>query len=238
MRTTTQTPTEFTTSLKRTTISKQERAQDRQKIQAYVDRIYHLAGNNAPSRSATTAASTRWKRTRSAALDRIEAETSSTDEYASIVSDILEELRERFNNVDVGNYDRTTTSWPRLSRYETTDRKAFFGAHAVIRRHHREALGTPPHPACEWHPGRRAFPARMEHDRPAINNWDMGCVKNTYVYQERVKLQFRLEMINAFNRIWLGGWLQRSPTRLRYHQNQSKEVFLAARAQQLHSCRV
>jgi hypothetical protein len=40
---------------------------------------------------------------------------------------------------------------------------------------------------------------------PAINNWDMGFLKNTTVYRERVKLQFRAEMINAFNRVWFGG---------------------------------
>jgi len=40
---------------------------------------------------------------------------------------------------------------------------------------------------------------------PATNNWDMGFIKNTFVYRERVKLQFRLEMINAFNRVWFGG---------------------------------
>jgi len=40
---------------------------------------------------------------------------------------------------------------------------------------------------------------------PAINNWDMAFLKNTMVYRERVKLQFRLEMINAFNRVWFGG---------------------------------
>lgn len=40
---------------------------------------------------------------------------------------------------------------------------------------------------------------------PAINNWDMGFIKNTYVYKERMKLQLRLEMINAFNRVWFGG---------------------------------
>ena len=40
---------------------------------------------------------------------------------------------------------------------------------------------------------------------PAINNWDMGFIKNTMVYKERFKLQFRCEMINAFNRVWFGG---------------------------------
>jgi hypothetical protein len=40
---------------------------------------------------------------------------------------------------------------------------------------------------------------------PAINNWDMSFIKNTMVYKERVRLQFRVEMINAFNRVWFGG---------------------------------
>jgi hypothetical protein len=39
---------------------------------------------------------------------------------------------------------------------------------------------------------------------PAMNNWDMGFIKNTQL-TERFKLQFRLEMINAFNRVWFGG---------------------------------
>jgi len=40
---------------------------------------------------------------------------------------------------------------------------------------------------------------------PPINNWDMAFLKNTMVYKERVKLQLRFEMINAFNRVWFGG---------------------------------
>ena len=46
---------------------------------------------------------------------------------------------------------------------------------------------------------------------PTINNWDMSFVKNTFVYAERVKLQIRCEMINAFNRVWFGG-LDTNPT--------------------------
>ena len=40
---------------------------------------------------------------------------------------------------------------------------------------------------------------------PAMNNWDMGFIKNTDVFRERVKAQLRVEMINAFNRVWFGG---------------------------------
>ncbi len=52
---------------------------------------------------------------------------------------------------------------------------------------------------------------------PAINNWDMAFIKNTAIYQERVKLQFRFEMINAFNRVWFGG-LNTSVTNPTYTQ--------------------
>jgi len=38
----------------------------------------------------------------------------------------------------------------------------------------------------------------------SINNWDMSFMKNTYLYKERVKLQFRCELINALNRVWFG----------------------------------
>lgn len=37
-----------------------------------------------------------------------------------------------------------------------------------------------------------------------INNCDMSFLKDTYVYRERIKMQFRFEMINAFNRTWFG----------------------------------
>lgn len=40
---------------------------------------------------------------------------------------------------------------------------------------------------------------------PAMNNWDIALIKNTFVYKERVKAQFRAEFVNAFNRVWFGG---------------------------------
>ena len=50
---------------------------------------------------------------RGSALDLIQAEAGATDEYAAIASDILEEIRERFNLVPYGRFERTTTAWPR-----------------------------------------------------------------------------------------------------------------------------
>ena len=65
---------------------------------------------------------------RGVALDFIQAEAETADEYPAIVSDILEELRERFKAITVGKFEKNTTGWPRLWRLETADRKDFFTA--------------------------------------------------------------------------------------------------------------
>jgi hypothetical protein len=65
---------------------------------------------------------------RSGALDLIQAETESTDDYAGIVSDVLEELRDRFCIVNMGRFEKTTTGWPRFWRFDTGDRKDFYAA--------------------------------------------------------------------------------------------------------------
>jgi hypothetical protein len=66
---------------------------------------------------------------------------------------------------------------------------------------------------------------------PNINNWDMSFVKNTAVYRERVRLQIRCELINAFNRVWFGG-LDTNPTSANYgrltgQQNSPRNIQLA-----------
>src|SRR2546428_10694479 len=107
----------------------QQRELDAQKIQAFVERIWNMTREQraADERQHGNLDDMEADQ-RSAALDRIEAECSSTDEYASIVSDILEELRERFNNINIGTFEKNTTSWPRLWSLETTDKKQFFNA--------------------------------------------------------------------------------------------------------------
>ncbi len=63
---------------------------------------------------------------------------------------------------------------------------------------------------------------------PAINNWDMAFLKNTNIFQERFKLQFRAEMLNAFNRVWFGGLntniLSPAYTQLTSQQNNPRNI--------------
>lgn len=63
---------------------------------------------------------------RSGALDLIQAEAEVSDEYAKIVSDVLEELRDRFSIVNIGRYEKSTTGWPKLWRLDTGNRREFF----------------------------------------------------------------------------------------------------------------
>ena len=51
---------------------------------------------------------------RNIALDWLQELAEDSDEYAALVSDILDDLRERFKNLTVGRLLKTTTGWPRL----------------------------------------------------------------------------------------------------------------------------
>jgi len=105
------------------------RENNHEKIEAVVGRIWALAREyRAKVENAHGNLDDMEADDRSCALDLIQAEAESTGDYIAIVSDILEELRERFNNVTVGRFEKNTTRWPRLWRLETSDRKEFFVA--------------------------------------------------------------------------------------------------------------
>ena len=102
---------------------------NQQKIEQFVKRIWALAREyRAKVESSLGNLDGMEADDRSGALDLIQAEAEATDEYPAIVSDILEELRERFNIVTVGRFEKNTTSWPRLWRLDTSDRREFFSA--------------------------------------------------------------------------------------------------------------
>ena len=65
---------------------------------------------------------------RSAALDLIEEQADASEELLELVSDILEELRGKFELLsDIGTYEKTTTGWPRAwsMKAAAADREEF-----------------------------------------------------------------------------------------------------------------
>ena len=64
---------------------------------------------------------------KNAALDLIEEQAVSSDEFLELVSDILDDLRSKFDFVTTGRYERTTTGWPKswLLSCDPTERPAF-----------------------------------------------------------------------------------------------------------------
>lgn len=64
---------------------------------------------------------------RSAALDLIEEQAVASDEFLELVSDVLDELRTKFNLVTTGRFERNTTGWPKawLLTSEAGGREAF-----------------------------------------------------------------------------------------------------------------
>jgi hypothetical protein len=103
--------------------------ENRQRVAGFVKRIWALAREQraAVEKDLDTFDGMEAE-DRSAALDLVQAEAEDTEEYAAIVSDIVEELRERFDIVKAGRFERSTTGWPRLWRIDSGDRSEFFTA--------------------------------------------------------------------------------------------------------------
>lgn len=51
---------------------------------------------------------------RTNALDRLQDLSEQSDAYAALVSELLDDLREKFDDISVGRLVKTTTGWPRL----------------------------------------------------------------------------------------------------------------------------
>lgn len=95
-------------------ISTTEQAGLQATLNDYVDRIVAMATALKNSLEATQGAmSTMSSEDRSAALDLIEEQAVESDDYLELVSDILDELRTKFNHVVNGRFDKTTTGWPK-----------------------------------------------------------------------------------------------------------------------------
>ncbi|WP_334187827.1 hypothetical protein [Noviherbaspirillum sp.] len=102
------------------------------KVREYIDRIFRIAAKgkstieteHGPLEDMAPA-------DRAAALDLIEEQADASDEFLELVSDILDELRSKFDDVgELGRFDRTTTGWPRAWRLKSSvdERPAFIAA--------------------------------------------------------------------------------------------------------------
>lgn len=61
---------------------------------------------------------------KAAALELIEEQADASEEFLELVSDVVDELRSKFNVIgDVGKFDKTTTGWPRAWLLSCTQEK-------------------------------------------------------------------------------------------------------------------
>lgn len=67
---------------------------------------------------------------RNSALDLIQEDVENSAEYTELVSDVLDEIRGKFDLIQIGHYEKSTTGWPMAWRLEkpTNERKIFLDA--------------------------------------------------------------------------------------------------------------
>lgn len=84
-------------------------------VRSYVDRIFAIATTaRAMVEAQHGAIDAMPPADRNAALDLIEEQADASDEFLELVSDILDELRTKFELLaDIGHFEKTNTGWPR-----------------------------------------------------------------------------------------------------------------------------
>ena len=91
-----------------------EQAEIQETLGGYISRISQLASRLAGVVEASQGLlSSMAPDDRSAALDLIEEQATTSDEFVELVSEILDEIRLRFARVREGRFDKTTSGWPR-----------------------------------------------------------------------------------------------------------------------------
>lgn len=114
-----------------TAVSPAELAKLQKTLNDYISRIVTMATKLKTSLEAEQGKlSSMSSEDRSAALDLIEEQAVESDEFVELVSDILDELHAKFNHVDLGNFERTTTGWPKAwyLKHAAHEREAFLSA--------------------------------------------------------------------------------------------------------------
>ena len=91
-----------------------ERQRNAAKVKEYVNRMFGIAATCKAAVEAELGPLTQMlPADRATALDLIEEQADASEEFLELVSDILDELRSKFESVSVGKFDKTTTGWPK-----------------------------------------------------------------------------------------------------------------------------
>lgn len=95
-------------------VSDAEKTQFESRLLSYLERIEALTDRLLTKvEQEMGAISSMAPEDRSAALDLIEEEATTTDEFVELVADILEEIKTKFGLVTEGRFEKTTTGWPK-----------------------------------------------------------------------------------------------------------------------------
>ena len=97
------------------TVDTDERVRNATKVRGYIDRMVAIAATCRGNVEADLGSlADMVPADRAAALDRIEEQADASEEFLELVSDILDELRLKFDHVAAsGKFEKSTTGWPR-----------------------------------------------------------------------------------------------------------------------------
>jgi len=113
-------------------VASHDRQRNAEFVRACVERIFSIQQKYAqPVEAEFGSLDTLALTDRIAALDLIEEQATASDEFVALVSDILDELRGKFEPLQaVGRLDKTTTGWPRawVMKCKPEERKALLGS--------------------------------------------------------------------------------------------------------------
>jgi hypothetical protein len=110
-------------SLDPSVVTPTEAAEYSQRLEMYLDRITKIArqAKQAVEEVYGEDVADMKAEDRSAALDLIQEQACESSEYVDIVSEILDDVRARFDLIAAGRFEKTTTGWPRAWHLQSED---------------------------------------------------------------------------------------------------------------------
>lgn len=95
-------------------LSAEEQQRNAAKVSEYVDRVLGLSGKyKAAVEAQHGSLAEMLPSDRAAALELVEEQAEESEEFLELVSDILDELRLKFDGVAEGKYEKSNTGWPK-----------------------------------------------------------------------------------------------------------------------------